>query len=397
MKLYQCLLHSRIAAMIVTIAALAAGCATSNDRASNASVFFRDELFAPPQEKIDAKAVFAVNAEMRRYLQTDIGHQLRMKGKQQGLFDALYAKSQLKLEYDAVRTLTAAEAFESRSGNCLSLVILAAALAKEIDIPVYFSRVIADDTWSRVGGILFASGHVNVTFGRPATAYRVVSQVSDLLTIDFVPPNPTHRIHAYGIDEETILAMYMNNRAAETLSLGNTTDAYWWARESITHDPSFMSPYNTLGVIYKRIGHLAAAERVLNYVLAREPRNLQAISNLILVLNETGRGEEAKKLRTQLAILQPDPPFYALSLGTQAMRDGDFRAAKSWFLREVNVNYYSSEAHYWLANALVALGEIREARAHLDIAAKSSTSRRDTDIYQAKLTKLKMTARTSNF
>ncbi len=388
-----------LAVACAVIAAALAGCAISPSASTPASTndFFRDELFAPLPEKIDAKAIFAVNDAMRRYLRTEIGHQLRMKGKQQGLYDALYAKTQLKLEYDAVKTLTAAEAFELRNGNCLSLVILTAALAKELDVPVYFHRVFAEDTWSRVGGIHFASGHVVVTLGRAPTAYRVVSQVNDLLTIDFVPPSPTHRFQSYGVGEETILAMYMNNRAAEILSLGDTAAAYWWARESIIQDPTFISPYNTLGVIYKRMGNFAAAENVLKHVLTHEPRNLQALSNLALVLDENGHREDAQRVRTQLAKLQPDPPFRALNLGMQAMRNGDFLGAKTLFNREVSVNYYSSEAHYWLANALLALGETKAARAHLDIAAQSSTNRRDADIYQAKLVKLKMAGRVGNF
>jgi Flp pilus assembly protein TadD len=384
-------------ALLLACTCMLAGCATGGGATPDISSFLRDEAFAPPKVAIDAKRVFAMNDDMRRYLREDIGRQLRLKGRQQGLYDALYAKTQLKLEYDAVKTLTAAEAFAGRNGNCLSLVILAAALAKEIDVPVYFHRVVVEDAWSRQGGLHFASGHVNVTFGRPSTAFRVISQASDLLTIDFVPPSPTHRIHAYRIDEETIVAMYMNNRAAETLATGNTNDAYWWAREAIHQDREFMSSYNTLGVIYNRLGMIADAERVLVHVLAREPNNLQAMSNLILVLNATGRNEDARRLRTQLAKLQPDPPFRSLALGIQAMRDGDFRAAKSWFLREVGVNYYSSEAHYWLANALLALGEVRNARAHLDIAAQSSTTRGETEIYQAKLAKLKAVGRGQSF
>jgi Flp pilus assembly protein TadD len=394
----QCRTNGKYSAFAFACACLLAGCATGGGTPSSAEAtsFFRDHLFAPPQVKIDAKEVFAVNDAMRRYLRDDIGRQLRMEGKQRGLYDALYAKTQLKLEYDAVKTLTASEAFESRNGNCLSLVILAAALAKQIDVPVYFHRVIVEDTWSRHGGIHFASGHVNVTFGRPSTAFRVISQASDLLTIDFVPPSPNHRAHAFSVGEETILAMYLNNRAAETLATGNTNDAYWWARAAVLQDASFLSSYNTLGVIYNRRGHHADAERVLMHVLAHEPQNLQTMSNLILVLDETGRAEAANRWRTQLAKLQPDPPFRSLNLGIAAMRSGDFRAAKTLFKREVSVNYYSSEAHYWLANALMALGEIKDARAHLDIAAQSSTNRRDAEIYQGKLAKLKTAGRVGN-
>ena len=69
---------------------------------------------------------------MRRYLAVDIADQIRIKGPQLGLVDALQKHTQLKLEYDAARTKNAAATFASRTGNCLSLVIMTAAFAKEL-------------------------------------------------------------------------------------------------------------------------------------------------------------------------------------------------------------------------------------------------------------------------
>ena len=61
------------------------------------------------------------------------------------------------------------------------------------------------------------------------------------------------------IEEKTILAMYMNNRAAESLAGGRIDDAYWFARAAVLQDPDFMTPYNTLGVVYQRHGNLGEA------------------------------------------------------------------------------------------------------------------------------------------
>ena len=85
---------------------------------------FHDHLFLAPSERISADDVFAMSAEMKHYLDTEIAGQIRHKGPQQGLFDALYAKRQLMLDYDATLTRNAARAFAARSGNCLSLVIM---------------------------------------------------------------------------------------------------------------------------------------------------------------------------------------------------------------------------------------------------------------------------------
>ena len=50
-------------------------------------------------------------------------------------------------------TRNAAEAFDARSGNCLSLVIMTAAFAKELGLPVRYQNVFVDEAWSRSGDL----------------------------------------------------------------------------------------------------------------------------------------------------------------------------------------------------------------------------------------------------
>ena len=78
--------------------------------------------------------MFALSDEMRRYLRTELAGPIRAKGRQSGLIEALYGKGQLKLDYDSSMTRNAAQAFAARSGNCLSLVIMTAAFAKELGL-----------------------------------------------------------------------------------------------------------------------------------------------------------------------------------------------------------------------------------------------------------------------
>src|SRR5688500_15692114 len=117
------------------------GCATAPVTQSRRAELFNDALFAPPTERVDAAEVFAVSPEMRHYVRVEIAHQLEDKGWQRGLVDALYREGQLKLQYDAEMTRNAAQAFEARSGNCLSLVLMTAALAKELGLSVHVRPV----------------------------------------------------------------------------------------------------------------------------------------------------------------------------------------------------------------------------------------------------------------
>ena len=359
---------------------------------------FHDELFAAPVERIRADDIFALSPEMRGYLNDEIAARARTKGRQKSLVDALYNKADLRLEYDSTMTRTAAQAFAARSGNCLSLVIMTAAFAKELDLPVQYQQVIVDDAWGRSGDIYLAIGHVNLTLGRRKTdeggfGYRVGRKPpeSEGMTIDFLPQTDMRNMRTRAIGEDVVIAMFMNNRAVEALSRGDVDGAYWWAREAIVQSPSFVTAYNTLGAIYQRHGNAREAEPVLRFVLEREPDNTQAMSNLVLALRTLGRTEESQRMAATLKQLDPEPPFSHFNRGVAAMRAGDLHAAKAAFAREIARAPDYHEFHFWLALAHLGLGENEDARRRLAIALENSTTRRDTELYAAKLDRLKQT------
>ena len=366
---------------------LVAACATRAPAPSSDSLF-QDQLFAAPSTPISAGDVFAVSDEMRRYLREEIAGELRAKGSQQGLIDALYRSDQLKLEYDAAMTRNAAEAFHARTGNCLSLVLMTAAFAKEIGLQVRYQSVFADETWSRTGDLYYLIGHVNLSLGKKPDDGGALNFDRDQVTIDFLPIRDVLRTRTRVVGEQTIVAMYMNNRAVESMAAGRFDDAYWWTREAILQDPRYLSAYTTMGAIYQRRGRLQDAERAYAFVLEREPGNTRALSNIVPVLNEQGRVAEAQDASRRLEQLQPYPPFSYFNRGQEALQAGDYRAARDLFAREIDRAAYYHEFHFWLAVALAKLGEVEQARAHLRQAMDTSTTRRDHDLYAAKLDRI---------
>lgn len=373
-------------ALAVLLAFALAGCATA-PAVPPAPHLLHDHLFEPPAKPIRAADVFAVSDEMRRYLTAEIGEQLRAKGRTRGLYEALYARDRLRIEYDAV-TRDARETFAARSGNCLSLAILTSALARELGLKVRYQAVMAEETWSRASGIYFFSRHVNVTLGRRHSDPRYHFEERNLLTIDFIPVGELQRQRAWRIEEPTVVAMYMNNRAAEVLAEGRPGEAYWWAREATLQDPAFASGFNTLGVIYRRLGHLGEAEAVLRHVLAREPDNTHALANLALVYRDLGRAEAADETLARLARIQPRAPYHQFERGIAAMKRGDYQGARDAFAREAERDPAYHEFQFWLAAAYAGLGDIARARRHLQAAIEMSPSRDEQDLYAAKLSRL---------
>jgi tetratricopeptide (TPR) repeat protein len=343
-----------------------------------------DHLFGPPTERISTDDVLKASDAMRRYLANDIAGQIALKGAQAALVDALYRRSHLKLEYDTSTTKTAAEAFDARSGNCLSLVLMTAALARELDLSVTYQSASMDEAWSRNGNLLFASGHVNITLGRRTFDAGIVRE-ANRWTIDFLPPEQLRAMRVREIEESTVLAMYANNRAAEALARGQLDDAYAWAREGMRKDPGFMNSYNTLGVVYLRHNDLAEAERAFAFILERDPKHTRALANIAETYQRLERPADAEAARVRLAAIESEPPFHYFNLGMDAARRSDWRAARDLFAREVARADYYHEFHFWLGLADWQLGDVARARKHLKLAMENSTSRGQHDLYAAKL------------
>src|SRR6185503_3554607 len=107
---------------------------------------FEDSAFMPPSQPIRIDDIFAFSPEMKQFLDRYIAPYAR-SGPRAALLDALENDGQLKLEYDAEMTRNAAQAFAARSGNCLSLVLMTAAFAKQLGLTVEYQKVFVDDAW----------------------------------------------------------------------------------------------------------------------------------------------------------------------------------------------------------------------------------------------------------
>lgn len=373
------------------ISMLLAACAGGPPMPSPEALF-HDALFDAPSVPINPDEALVVSAEMRRYMATRLAGHSRFDDPRRRLFDALYRKDELRLEYDAAITRTAAQAFEGRTGNCLSLVLMTAAFAKELGLAVHYQVVHDEATWDRSGDIYLSVGHVNLVLGARPLQFGANAIDRDAMTIDFLPSRNAQALHTREIQEHTIVAMYLNNRAVEELTRGRFSDAYAWAREAIRKDPELAGAYLTLGVVYRNLHHPELADLALRRVTEREPDNTMALSNRVLVLRDLGRNAEADALAQRLARLDPHPPFSYFHQGLAALRERRLDAALALFTKEVDRAPYQHEFQFWLAITYLELHDPQRAAEHLSQAMAASTTRKDRELYSAKLDRLKARA-----
>jgi tetratricopeptide (TPR) repeat protein len=373
-----------LAALLITV--FLTSCASTAPMPP-AAPLLHDEAFTAPVKPVDSAEALALSPAMREYLRSKRVSQAFAGDRRRQLIDALY-HGDLKLEYDAAITRTAAEAFDARSGNCLALVLMTSAFAKELGLTVHYQAVNGEDIWDRNGELYIGIGHVNLVLedNKPRLGIAFTQRP---LIVDFLPARDAIALDTREIDEPTVVAMYLNNRAVESLAQGRLDEAYWWAREAITIAPKMLSSYVTLGVIYRKRERPEWSEAVLRRVEEREPDNLSAMSNRVLALRDLGRNAEAQQLGERLARLDPHPPFSYFKQGQVALREGRFEAARRLFSKEIERAPYHHEFEYWLAVTYMEMNDAERATLHLKRAMDVSTTRKDHDLYAGKLDRLK--------
>ena len=283
------------------------GCATATP--PPVALLLQDALFGHPPRPAEADQPLLLDDAMRTYLNHQLASGVLRRGQPRLLTDALYSGRALQLHYDTSYTRTAAQAFADRAGNCLSLVLMTAAFADALGLEVTFQSAQIDDVFSRNGTLILRSGHVNLVLGQhTGNAGRLAltgGADAQRLQVDFAPPEALLGLRSVPISQATVLAMFMNNRAAEALLRQQPTEAYAWVRESLRHDAGFWPAFNTLGVVYQRAGHLAAAAAAFEQVLARDEHQLAAMANLVQVLRAQGRHLDADRWAQRRRQLEP--------------------------------------------------------------------------------------------
>ncbi len=349
-----------------------------------------DERFGVAPRLPDAEALFALSAQMRDFAATQLRGRHMQTTSALALVDALYNSEKLQLRYDdSGPTRSAAEAFADRRGNCLSLVLMTAAFAKALDLQVDYRQVHAagSDAWRSSGALLVHDEHVNIVLAPSRVSARRVAGRDEALVIDFLPQQQAAELRSRSLDERTLVAMYYNNRAAETLADASTPAAlalaYWWSRAAVLQAPGWAPALNTLGVVHQRAGLPALAEAAWAAALVIDGANIAALSNLEQALQTAGRSAEAaswhrRRMSVESAPLPIEPLAQARTAtgGTadasavrEALGRRDADAALRLAERQAARSGLTPELLLLRAEAHLALGHDRQAQTALAKAA----------------------------
>jgi predicted O-linked N-acetylglucosamine transferase (SPINDLY family) len=108
-------------------------------------------------------------------------------------------------------------------------------------------------------------------------------------------------------------------------------------------------------------GHLADAEAVYRQIISVDPKHINAMQMLGVLLAQTGRPDAGLELVRQASRLNPAAASCHTNIGMILAGQGQLPPAVESFKRALQLRPNSSEMHNNLANALTALGRFDEA------------------------------------
>src|SRR5690606_18633720 len=107
--------------------------------------------------------ILALNQDIIDYLEANVPAGRSDGETVERLQTILFDPAYLNIQYDDMVTRTAIETFESRQGNCLSVVSLYIAMARHMGLEVSFQTVKMRPRWDMRGELLVLSQHINAT------------------------------------------------------------------------------------------------------------------------------------------------------------------------------------------------------------------------------------------
>ena len=333
------------AALVWTWAAagLLAGCAhtASGERLDRAA--WEREVAHRGVDLAAAVFPFGTTPEMERWVEEALRSRVgddslrKLTVLQQELFSPDFGFS-----YDTDLTLTAAETFGSRRGNCLSFTSMFVAMARSAGIPTFLMSVRRDPEVDRVGDLVVVNRHV-------VAGYRGAS--SEVHIFDFYLTTSGPYIQERTIDDLTAAAMYHVNLGGDAIRRGELDEAVRHLGIATTLAPDWAPGWVNLGVAHYRQGDAESAFADYQRALDAEPGNPSALGNLAFIYRDQGREREAE-VALRAAAQQTTNPFTLIAMADVEMARGRLGAAGG-YLRKAR-RWYSDEPEVHLALARLA-------------------------------------------
>jgi tetratricopeptide (TPR) repeat protein len=304
---------------------------------------------AGPAVQVDDIDILELSPDMKAFLERYVLEYQDPQTRLELLTLAISSAGVLNFQYDERRTLTATEAFKTRSGNCIGFANMMIVLARAAGLDAHYQEVFIRPEWSDYEDdtvLLFK--HVNVVIET-----RRMSWVVDVSGRKI---HPTERRRV--IDDSYAKALHLNNIAVESLLVNDLPTAYAYMRRAIDADPGVTDTWVNLGVIYGRNDQLDDAAFAFNQALGIDSSEHSAMSNLYEVYVEQGKPDLAQEIASRVERYRRTNPYYLLKLSEEALENKHYQESIDLLQSAIKKKDDDYKLHFALARTQYLSGEV---------------------------------------
>ena len=257
-------------------------------------------------------------------------------------------------DYESTLTYSAKEAFEKRTGNCVSFTNLFLALARSLDIEVKPALVIMPGDAEKEGNLVVVHNHIVAIYEHSGGA----------TVFDFNRRRDQPRIRLSIIGDAEITAVYLNNLGAEALFAGRPAEALEFVEKAVRLAPEFALARGNLGVIRRQLGDSPGAFDAYRAALDIVPDDPTILNNLAALYQSEGMHEEAQAVLDAVS-RRAASPYLLVVLGDIEQTRGNPDTAMRLYKRAARQGRDLPEPQIAIARALIAEGRADAARKRL--------------------------------
>lgn len=354
--------------LLILLVLPVAACSTTREISSaDLEPVFNDAAF-PGADEVSIESsddVFALGTEARAYLDTNIASIRDFHDRGKALLDELFHQAELNLSYRSNANSTADETFHNRSANCLSLSILAYAMAEHVGLDARFQEVDIPAFWERRDNYSLMNRHVNILLRPKETIDTMLVLRRVEFEVDFQPLPGFRHPPTRTITRQRALAMFYNNKAVDALLAKDHDHAYAYLKAALKQDPTLDMALSNLALLYRNEGHDEFARRSYEQALASSPGNGIAAEGLAAILRENGEEDEAAAMLYRVKQARRDNPWFQYIRGEEAYDDHEWLKAIGFYREALALKDNVDTFHFGLARAYLQLGKRDLAEMHL--------------------------------
>ena len=372
--------------LAVSLIALA-GCANLGGATALPPVPWHDTAFghSPGLVDLDQEQLFLLDPELEQQLAAPAVQQLSTAKRIEKLIGLLYGQGIKPFPYQAGHSTRAAETWRNGRGDCLSLTVLAYAMARALHLQAQMQEVHVPVMIDRRGDVDYFNEHINLVFPKSAAGEWIGNKwTGNDLVLDFEPDLGSNR-KGQTLSASDVLARYDNNRASEHLAQRQFDQAYAYFKAAITQAPGYPASYGNMALLYVGRGWLADAEQLLRRAIQLSEDPSQPMLSLQQLLEQQGRSAEARQVALDLQSRRDQNPYFWVGLGLQRLRDGQPHQAIAALEQAEQLTHGFEEVHHYLALAYWKTGEMAQVEAQLQVLSQINPNSADLAALREKL------------